>query len=256
MICGQARALGAVFQRESNGAPRGLGRIFDTQVWQVYRHLPDPHFFISVANDKQADAVELFRKRYGDDRVFIEKVEQPTLPEPEGAMGRLQMATPYDVSAPAQSILRQLWAYKRVWEFAREQTGLVGFELFVRIRPDLFMRNFSPPAHWPATNEAFTCFWGHYGGVNDRLAVMGATAARAWFGALDALPALLERGCPLHPESIQLGALDAAGCRNYPILTALFFGIRANGDTVPPDFHPEIDPFIHQKALIEYAYRY
>jgi hypothetical protein len=218
-----------------SGQTRTFAQCLKNLNWTVFRRLENPTFFVSVADDAQANDAYLLEGYWKD--VHIERVVQPTLPEPpfSACLGAPYAPTPNN-QAVVQSILRQLWAYKRVWEFMGEKSNDV-FTHYVRCRPDLHFHRFEMPLFHGINCPRDTDFCGPWkatcGGVNDRFSVMGRTAARAYFNALDALPELLKDGCPLHPESIQQAALERAGCTISNTLLAEFTCIRLQGAHVP-----------------------
>lgn len=219
--------------------------------WTVFRRLEDPHFFVSCADDAQAADAYLL-EGYAKN-VHIERVAQPTLPEPPFSLCRHAPYTPTPNSPKViQPILRQLWAYKRAWEFMREKSD-GGFDVFVRCRADLFFHRFEMPEKHRLLPQDFVGPWkSTCGGVNDRFSLMGSEAAKAYFNASDVLPELLKAGCPLHPESIQQAALERAGCAISNTLLAEFTGLRlpGAGDHVPLAEYPgELAAFIKATQL-------
>lgn len=212
-----------------SGQARTFARCLASQHWNVYRKLERAHFFVSVANDADAEAMELLRKQYPNAPVFIERVAQPELPEPPAS---LAAHAPYAISSPIQAILRQLWHLSRAWKFAQEN-GAGDCEVFIRARPDL---------HFHSCNAIFagvvgdwlarTPWWGTYGGINDRFAVLGKEAARYYFEAWDRLPEILADGCPVHPESIICASMQRGGVTISPTLGAEFAALRPNGQLV------------------------
>lgn len=234
-----------------SGQMRTFADCIPNQNWFLYRKIEDPVFFVSCADDEQASSAYML-EGYSKN-VFIERVKQPTLPEPDFSLARHApyVPTPNNKTV-VQSILRQLWSYKRVWDFA-ESRG-TKFDQYIRLRPDLFFHMLDAPyLTGNETGSAAKTFVGPWkatcGGVNDRFSFMGADAAKAYFTALDALPALLEAGCPLHPESIQQAALEASGCTILNTLTAEFTCLRlpGHGPHVPLLEYPgEMARFIAQ----------
>lgn len=221
-----------------SGQLRSFAQCLPTLHWHLFRKLDDPHFFVSCADDAQAQDAYLLEAYYKN--VHIERVVQPTLPEPPA---RYAAHAPYAISVPIQSIMRQLWHLNRVWEFFREKNDFAqGYDQIIRCRPDLHMQRFElpPRAHVLSSGvsltvpfsptDAYTPWWGRYGGVNDRLAVMGSEAARAYFTAFTKLDEILKAGCPLHPETIQHEALAQAGCRISATLRADFITKRTPED--------------------------
>jgi hypothetical protein len=178
---------------------------------------------------------------------------QPELPIPvapfaqDWTLGRMYGHEPYTISVHPQAILRQLWQLQRCWEFFAEKAGngitrtdgqVDGYDTIVRLRPDLWFRSFELPGRFASFSPtpasaggheggekrgqmpggehaatALTPWWGRFGGVNDRFAILGPAAAQAYFTTYSRLPELLAAGCPLHPESLVKASLEAARCR-------------------------------------------
>jgi hypothetical protein len=220
-----------------SGQARTFGRCFPNLKWQVFDKLESPHFFVSVARDADAPSVEILRTAYPNAPVHIDVVEQPLLPEPAFASC---LHAPYAITptrtpgvGPLQGILRALWHYSRAWKFAQEH-GAKECDVFVRCRPDLHFHrvDFSPYVYnsgyeravmHMGPTDAYTPYWGHYGpGTNDRFAIMGKTAAKAYLETYDVLPQLLAAGIPFHPETLVGAALERAGCTISRTLLAEF----------------------------------
>lgn len=199
---------------------------------------------MSVADDADAPAMELLRKQYPNAPIFIERVTQPQLPEPSASLAN---HAPYAISSPIQAVLRQLWHLSRAWKFALEN-GAGECGVFIRARPDLHFHAFDYRENeiltrrigkdgeengWIAFDgTALTPWWGTYGGVNDRFAVLSRSAAKAYFEAWDKLPEMLADGCPIHPETIIHTAMARAGITISPTLAAEFAARRADGSLV------------------------
>ena len=243
-----------------SGQMRTFARCLPTLRYHVFRRLPEPAFFVSAADDSDAKSAELLREAMPTARVEIDVVKQPTLDEPPLALAD---SAPYAITptrtpgvGPLQGILRQLWHMSRVWSFAMEK-GAGEASTFVRCRPDLHFQSFEMPSAkiWngpeelvrdirriPGTNEALCCWWGNFGGVNDRFSVLGRKAAEAWFKTFDVLPELLDPkgiGCPFHPESLVAASLEHSNCIVNRTLRATFAFRRRDGTfehaTVLPD---------------------
>lgn len=211
--------------------------------WTVFRKLENPTFFVSCADDEQASSAYLLEGYF--DRVHIEIVKQPTTFEyyPIFALAAHAPYTPTPNNpAVIPSILRQLWHYKRVWQFMCERPPAAGpgdgdryaivgagqFDRFVRCRPDLHFHRLDLPDDI-STEEFYGPWKATCGGVNDRFSIMGLEAATAYFTAFDRLEKFLDAGCPLHPESIQQYALESMGCRIRNTLQAEFTALRMTG---------------------------
>lgn len=218
-----------------SGQTRTFARCLPSLHWAVFSKLENPHFFASVANDEDAGAIELLRQQYPDAPVFIEKVDQPTLPEPPV---QTSWHAPYAITptktpgvGPLQGILRALWHYSRAWKFACEH-GAQECDVVVRCRPDLHFHGFAWNFGAPEAHVAVTPWWGRYGGCNDRFGVMGHTAAKAYFETYDVLPEMINDGIPFHPETLVHTALCRAGCSVRHTLAAEFAMLRKNGELV------------------------
>lgn len=213
-----------------SGQMRSFERCLPSLYYQVFRKLKDPHFFVSCAEDEQASTAYLL-EQYPEfkGKVHVEIVKQPDLPEPNK---RYTLHAPYAISAPIQSIMRQMWHYNRVWEFSLLTASTPGFTTILRIRPDLFIHRFDSPQD-TLPHEFLGVWKARCGGVNDRLAIMGPKAAEAFFTAFLSLQKLLDSGCPLHPESIQQAAMEAAGVGIRNTLTCEFTTLRMDGKEVP-----------------------
>ncbi len=225
-----------------SGQCRTFARCLPSMAWQVFSKLENPRFFASVAKDADASSIELLRIKYPAAQIHIEVVEQPTLAEPPMIH---TLHAPYAITptttpgvGPLQGIMRQLWHNSRAYKFAMEK-GAGECDVFVRSRMDLNFARFKlgmPAEHIDemiSSNEALTPYWGHYGpGTNDRFAVLGKDAAKAYFETYDNLPAMLADGIPFHPETLVGAALERAGCTISRTLLAEFAMIRKNGEWV------------------------
>ena len=224
-----------------SGQARTFARTYPNQKWFLLRRLVNPVFFVSVADDADAKSMEVLRKDWPE--VHIEYVNPPKLEEPPFA---LTDAAPYSITptrtpdiGPLQGIMRQLWHNSRAWKFFTENAKMDEFTSIVRCRPDLHFQHYREALWTPAPREAITPRWGTYGGVNDRFAIMGREAAQAWLTAYDVLPALLEKGCPFHPETLIAAALENAGCFSTPGLDAWFAFRRTDGSFEHPIVLPQ-----------------
>ncbi len=244
-----------------SGQMRTFASCYPNIRWMVLRHYPHAEFFVSCEDDAQASTAELLLEHYPADRVNIERVKQPFVPEPQH-VELLRNRGPSRGAATTQAILRQLWHLNRVWDFfhecetkrrwAEKQALLVDrFQRIIRLRPDLFFHRFDPPAfppcvitgndisrHYdePALRTCFTPWWSRWGGVNDRVAVMGPAAAAHYFRTFTVKEELFDSGAPLHPESLLLGSLELGRVNIRPTLSAVFTAIRADGNHVRPDY--------------------
>lgn len=206
-----------------SGQLRTFRQCLPTLQWQVFRKLKEPRFFISCADDEQArDAHQIQGLGY---EVHIEKIAQPAFDDADKYLPFAQHA-PYHISVPPQFILRQAWHMDRVWELAQSK-GVKDSAVVIRCRPDLWMQGCDVsqlPGMWPM--ECFTPHWGRFGGCNDRFALMGIAAAHHYFTMFRQIDALLKDGCPFHPESLLLAALEKRGVRVHHTLNAIFSTLR------------------------------
>lgn len=180
---------------------------------QVFRHFPQADLWVSVAAGPDALQANLFQYT-GLRTRLMEVVEQPTLDERDyrqrsegGAYGIGE--EPNDPTI-VQRILRQAWHLRRVYEQAAASGE--GYDVYIRLRPDqwfIFGAAGYPPID---PDSAAVPWWGGFGGVNDRFALLGPRAADAycWWPVMDRL---LAEGCRFHPETLTKYALERAGCR-------------------------------------------
>ncbi len=212
-----------------SGQMRSFAQTYPTQRWSVYRHYSDPHFFVSCVDDEQAKSAELLRNDF--ENVFIERYTDPELPEIPQEQGA---HSPYGNAASHKNLLLQHWGNLRVWEFMEKTVGFhwSNFDCIIRMRPDNWFHKFVPPPA-PQANEAFLPWWGRFGGVNDRFAVMGPIAAYNYFQAYNRIDDLLKLGCPFHPETIVQASLATNNVILRNILTAEFSTHRLHPDPRP-----------------------
>lgn len=221
-----------------SGQTRTFRHVLKNQWWMVLRRFSDAHVFASVADDADAGDMELLKERFPADRVHIERVAQPDclplLGFTEETAQAASLGAPMSISSPPEAILRQLWHLNR----ARALVAQVGgeFEEFVRIRPDLHFHRFILPGA-VRSHECISPWWGGYGGINDRFALMGWAAFNDYFGTWAKLPALLAAGCPLHPESLVAASLEQGGSKSWRSMQSEFSAVRPNGQLVWPDMH-------------------
>lgn len=217
------------------GQMRSWATCLHTFKWQVVRHFDDAlDFFISTVNDEQAaESVELTTKYFPRSRVHIDIKIQPEIEEPFEPV-RFE---PYARSVPVQGVLRQLWQLNEAWKFYKDRDE-GQHDVIIRSRPDLFFHSFSMPDRMPGQFAALTPWWGRFGGVNDRFAIMGWAAARAYFTTFEKMPELLEKGCPLHPESLVAASMWDYGCAIHTDLKVEFSTLRMNGEMRQPEIGP------------------
>jgi hypothetical protein len=221
-----------------SGHMRTFEKCLPTMHWHVFRHFPNADFFVSTIADADAPKADLLRVKYPNARVEIEAVaEQPdcvaemrakglNLPV-EWQQGRIYTHEPYAISVHPQAVLRQLWQLQRCWELFTSK-ATTDYNLVIRCRPDLWFHSFRRPFVL-GDPSAYTPWFGEFGGVNDRFAILSAGAARPYFTAYLSIPQLLSDGCPLHPESLISAVLESAGVCRRPLATE-FSTLRSNGE--------------------------
>lgn len=213
-----------------SGQLRTFKKCYPTQKWQIFRHYePDIHFFCSICHDEQAPDISLLQRDYPS--VSVEVVDDPTdLPKIPIEAGRF---SPYANATTHDKLMLQHWGNKRVWDFFCSKTDPSSFGAIIRIRPDLWIHRFELPEYDGTfdLSPEYTAFpwWGKFGGINDRLAVLGWKAARVYFNVYDAIPKLLEVGCPFHPETLMAENLRREGMRSHHPLMTEFSTLRMDG---------------------------
>lgn len=241
-----------------SGHMRTFDRCLPTLHWHVFRLFPGADFFVSTIADGNAAKANLLREKYPEARVEIEVVPaQPELPLPPGPkgwkLGSYFGHEPYCISVHPQAILRQLWQLQRCWELMASKHGdknVHPYDIVIRCRPDLYFHSFQMPAFAASLLEepavpgedrvdfgrhASTPWWGRFGGVNDRFAILGGTSATAYFTAFERIPDLMAAGCPLHPESLVRAALEFGGAHIDTRLLAEFSTAREDGTLRSPE---------------------
>ncbi len=217
-----------------SGQLRTFKKCYPTQKWQIFRHYePDIHFFASLSGaDDAARAESILREDY--ENVQVESYDDPTdlpdIPIQQGAHA------PYANAASHYKLMLQHWGNKKVWDFFASSSATESFDVIVRIRPDLWIHRFDLPRIRPTTTDSylwpitvFAPWWGKFGGVNDRLAIMGKEAAPIYFGLYDMIPTLLKHGCPFHPETLLAETLRLSGMNVENNLMTEFSTDRMDG---------------------------
>lgn len=150
----------------------------------------------------------------------------PEIAPDKGAFAPYANATTHD------KLMLQHWGNKKVWDFFASSEATESFDVIIRIRPDLWIHRFAPPdldvlgmrPRW-----VFAPWWGKFGGINDRLAVMGREAAETYFNLYSGIDGLLKHGCPFHPETMLSGWLQMCGITVENTLMATFSTDRMDG---------------------------
>lgn len=217
------------------GQMRTWSTCIHTFKWHIARQLNcDLDFYVSTVQDSETASADLIGTHFPQSKLVVEaKAFQPDLAEiPEPV--RFE---PYARSVPMQAVLRQLWQLNEAWRlFSLYDEGQ--YDFIIRTRPDLFFHSFKMPEDYPSDWEAWTPWWGRFGGLNDRFAIMGWRSAKAYFQTFQKLETLLQAGCPIHPESLIAGSIWEAGCHNLPRLKVEFSTLRMTGEMRPPEISP------------------
>ena len=208
-----------------SGQMRTFAKCYPTQKWQIFRHYePDIHFFVSCVDDPQAASSSLLLRNY--ENVFVERYQDPTdlpvIPNEKGVWAPYANATTHD------KLMLQHWGNKKVWDFFCASADKESFDVIIRIRPDIWIHRFEKPPN-PYLTECFSPWWGKFGGINDRLGIMGRQAGQVYFSMYDGINRLLELGCPFHPETLVVESLRRGGINVMSQLMAEFSTERMDG---------------------------
>ena len=246
-----------------SGQLRTFAQWYPTQRWHVLRHFADPHFFFTI--QAQPDALQILAPLiadYGADHVHVQQLTDPDLtPDLTPQLSAAYHQAPYANAAPAHQLLLQHWYQAQVWEnfCGHRKTLSLEFDTIIRLRPDLFFHSFEDPTAQKVTrtdreghpngivifqggirdDEVLTPWWGRFGGLNDRFAIMGPAAARAYFDVYGKIPELLgSYRAPFHPETLLAARLEIAQVHVTQTLRAEFSTLRMNGQARPPEISP------------------
>ena len=163
---------------------------------------------------------------YPKENVHLESINDPTdlpvIPAVKGAFA------PYANATTHEKLMLQHWGNKKVWDFFCASADTESFDVIIRIRPDLWIHRFQKPRNL-RVNECFCPWWGKFGGVNDRLAIMDKYAAEIYFSVLDVIPKLLDEGCPFHPETLLAEVMQSQSTAIESTLMAEFSTERMDG---------------------------
>ena len=212
-----------------SGAMRSFERCLPNLQWIVFRHFPDAKFYICTEDDEDAHKADLLKG------AIVRRVKQPEMVLPHGCpttwtQGMPYMHEPYSISVHPSAVMGQLWMLREGWRLYQEANEPA--DLVIRCRPDLWFHSFKPLEYRPeqGTDDAQVPWWGRFGGINDRFALLGKNAAGHYFTTYDKIPALLAKGCPLHPESLVAASLEDGGCSITDTLPAEFSTLRKTGE--------------------------
>lgn len=214
-----------------SGHMRTFAACLPTLKWQVLRHYGKPEFFVSTVRDERTETWRELERHFPGCEIHVSVEEsQPDIELPEPWKGKGW--APYAISVPQQAVLKQLWQLSRAWKLYRV-TRSCEHATVIRTRPDIWFSGFLPRV--PASNHALTPWWGRFGGVNDRFAVMGQDAARAYFAAFDSMHEMAAEGAPLHPETLVRYSMERSGIVVHDDLKVEFSTIRENGECRAPE---------------------
>lgn len=233
-----------------SGHMRTFDRCLPTLHWHVFRHFGTVDFFVSTIDDADAPKAEILREKYPGRFVAIERVkEQPDCIAELRGLGCVLPGTwekgkpythePYPISVHPQAVARQLWQLNQAWHVFVRAALPASYDVVIRCRPDLWFHASEHPCPsqpFPVPDTvACTPWWGRFGGINDRFAIMGMSAAAAYFDTYPSIPSLLAAGCPFHPECLIRASLEMEDIEIHDDLRAEFSTLRANGELRPPE---------------------
>ena len=224
-----------------SGQLRTFAQCYPTQRWHVLRHVIDPHFFFTI--QAQPDALQILAPLiadYGASRVHLQQLTDPDLTaDLTPQLSAAYHQAPYANAAPAHQLLLQHWYQAQVWEnfCGHSETLSLTIDTIIRLRPDLWFHSYDPArANGVWEDEVLAPWWGRFGGLNDRFAIMGPAAARAYFDVYAKIPELVgSYQAPFHPESLLAARLEIAQVHVTQTLRAEFSTLRANGQARPPE---------------------
>lgn len=234
-----------------SGHTRTFAQCYPTFYWMVQRHFPNPTVIFSTVDDADYQACLQGGKFPGGWRIGLE--EQPTFTfNKEWVPGQPFTHEPFPISVHPENVMRQLWQLERAYKLYIQNTEEKDFaDVFIRVRPDLWWMGFENPVQetktvvgplvdcfigkCPAPKECLTPWWGRFGGVNDRFAIMGRDAADVYFQTYSRVHMLRAKGCPLHPESLIRASLEEAGITIYDNLKAYFATYKPDGTIRLPE---------------------
>lgn len=228
------------------GHMRTFDACLDRLKEQVFDAFPGADFYVATVQDAAAHKADLLN-RISQSVTAVSVPEQPDcIADLRGKgcqlptwwhHGRPYMREAYPISVHPQAVARQLWQLEQGWQLVRASGR--AYDVVVRCRPDLWIHSADlKPVGAVRPLDAFTPWWGRFGGVNDRFAVLGAKAADAYFTTYSQIPAHLAAGGNLHPETLVHTSLQKAGCTVHDTLNVLFSTKRA-AEMRPPEIQSE-----------------
>lgn len=218
-----------------SGQFRTLPQCLPTQQWHVFRHFGDLRFFLVMQKTPDAaGCVKMMEDKYGVENVFAELIDDPKdlpmIPLKHGAHA------PYANAASHPQLLMQHWYQQRVHDFWQDVARDVEFDAVIRMRGDNFFHSTAGVTEISeVVPQVRSPWWGRFGGLNDRFAVMNPCAAKSYFRVYESIDTLLAAGCPFHPESLLRWKLELGGVHSDETLLAEFSTHRANGQHRPPE---------------------
>lgn len=242
-----------------SGHTRTFALCYPTFYWHVERHFPNAQVIFSTVDDEDYQNCLKANKFPGGWRIGLE--EQPSFTfSKEWVKGQPFTHEPHPISVHPEAVMKQLWQLERAYKLYIANTEEKDFaDVFIRTRPDLWWQNFETPplteriemldvvgqvksiAYQPydVRKICYTPWWGRFGGVNDRFAIMGRDAADAYFMTYSRIDKLRAKGCPLHPESLVKASLEDAGITIYDNMEANFASWRSDGTVRLPEMKIE-----------------
>lgn len=234
-----------------SGAMRTFDKCLANQQWHVLRHFPGATFYCVTQDDEDA-----YKAGMVPGMASVRRVKQPEMIVPPGCPdtwvgGRPYMHEPYHISVDPRAVLGQLWMLREGWKLYQEANDPA--DLVIRIRPDLWFHSFTKPHGLGKTtlsptsdphiydvvdtpgDVAWTPWWGRFGGVNDRFALLGADAAEHYFTTYDKIPAMIQAGAPLHPETLVATSLRNGLISICDDMKAEFSTLRKDGQMRAPE---------------------
>ncbi len=228
---------------------RTFDQCLPTIYWHVLRRFPGADCYISTIFDENQAKANLLAEKFPTfaTKIAIAPIQPDCVSEirAQGAFlpaermtGARYMFEPYAISVSPQNVLRQLWQLEQGWNLAAASGK--EYDIFVRIRPDLFFHGLELPDLEGASDRlALLPWWGQFGGVNDRFAILGRAAAQYYFTTYSRTSGLLKMGCPLHPETLVLSSLEYI-CRREDMrkIPAEFSTLRDKNQMRGPEISP------------------
>lgn len=225
-----------------SGHIRSFRHCLENHAHQIFRHFDNPDFYLSTVKDENSADSALLVDYYGEQvKNLVVHETQPVFPLPAGvpadlAQGERRQGSPFEIVASPQGVIGQFWQLQNVWSLLPKDHD---YDLLIRIRPDLYFHEFTRST--PSFGlDAMLPWWGRWGGVNDRFAILGETAAEQYFTTFSRLDELCSLGCPLHPESLLKFSLERRGVVFHERLKCSFSKMGRDGRI---QRGPEVDAF-------------